>query len=113
MTEILTPSEELQKIANEELGEIPSRIPEDLAALKEWIKRQPHLRIRENDQFLLQFLRGCKYSLERSKEKIDLFFSLKSKYPEMLNLTNVDDPTFREIHNLGYVFPLLYLYHYI
>ncbi|XP_061393117.1 alpha-tocopherol transfer protein-like [Musca vetustissima] len=94
-------NEELQKIANEELGEVTSRIPEDLATLRLWLQHQPHLKYRDDDQFLLQFLRGCKYSMEKAKTKLDLFYSLKSKYPEMLNLCNVDDPKFREVCKLG------------
>uniref|UniRef100_A0A1I8NNE2 CRAL-TRIO domain-containing protein n=1 Tax=Stomoxys calcitrans TaxID=35570 RepID=A0A1I8NNE2_STOCA len=105
MANILPLSPELQKIAIEELGEVPSRIPEDLAALREWIKLQPHLRVRDDDQLLIQFLRGCKYSLERAKEKIDLFYSLKSKYPQMMNATDVNDPKFREICHLSCFLP--------
>ncbi|XP_075167518.1 uncharacterized protein LOC142239610 [Haematobia irritans] len=93
--------EDLQKIAIEELNEVPSRIPDDLEALKTWIKQQPHLRARTGDQFLIQFLRGCKYSLERAKEKIDLYFTLKSKYPDMFSFTDVDDPKFIEYFNIG------------
>lgn len=94
-------TEHLQKVAIKELAEVPSRIPEDLQALKTWIKQQPHLRARMDDQFLIQFLRGCKYSLERAKEKLDLYFTLKSKYPQMFAPTDVDDPNFRLMHNLG------------
>uniref|UniRef100_A0A1I8Q6M1 CRAL-TRIO domain-containing protein n=1 Tax=Stomoxys calcitrans TaxID=35570 RepID=A0A1I8Q6M1_STOCA len=101
MANIRPLSEELQKIAIEELGEVPSRISADLKALKTWIEQQPHLRARTEDQFLIQFLRGSKYSLERAKEKIDLFYSLKTKYPEMFGAIDVDEPRFREIHNLG------------
>ncbi|XP_019890833.1 alpha-tocopherol transfer protein-like [Musca domestica] len=97
--EPLTP--ELQKIAMEELGEVPDRIPQDLMALKTWIEQQPHLRARTDDQFLIQFLRGCKYSLEKAKVKIDLYFSMKTKYPQMLAVTDVDDARFKEIHNTG------------
>ncbi|XP_075164990.1 alpha-tocopherol transfer protein-like [Haematobia irritans] len=101
MANIKPLSADLQKIVIEELGEVPSRVPEDLAALRDWLKLQPHLKVRDEDQFLIQFLRGCKYSLERAKQKIDLFYSLKSKYPEMMNVTNVDDPKFREVCRLG------------
>ncbi|XP_075168519.1 alpha-tocopherol transfer protein-like [Haematobia irritans] len=93
--------DELKEIACKELGEDPSRIEDDLQALKTWIEQQPHLRARTDDQFLIQFLRGCKYSLEKAKAKIDLFFALKSKYPEMLCPTDVDEPRFRELYNLG------------
>uniref|UniRef100_A0A1I8Q6L7 CRAL-TRIO domain-containing protein n=1 Tax=Stomoxys calcitrans TaxID=35570 RepID=A0A1I8Q6L7_STOCA len=92
---------ELQKIAVKELGEVPSRISEDLQALKTWIQKQPHLRVRLDDQLLIQFLRGCKYSLERAKEKLDRFYALSSKYTELFSTTDVDDTIFREVHNLG------------
>ena len=34
-----------------------------------------------DDGKLLQFLRGCKFSLERTKEKLDLYNSCRSKLP--------------------------------
>ncbi|XP_013105402.2 clavesin-2-like [Stomoxys calcitrans] len=102
MAKIEALNEELQKIANEELGEITQRIPKDLDAFKLWIQHQPHLKVRDDDQFLIQFLRGCKYSLEKAKGKLDLFFSLKGKYPELCNLTNVDEPKFREMNGVGF-----------
>ncbi|XP_075167516.1 clavesin-2-like [Haematobia irritans] len=93
--------EELQKIAIEQLNELPSRIHQDLNDLKTWIGKQPHLRARMEDQFLIQFLRGCKYSLERAKEKIDLYFTLKTKYPDMFGLTDLNDPQFSKFFKLG------------
>ncbi|XP_013105428.1 alpha-tocopherol transfer protein-like [Stomoxys calcitrans] len=106
MAQIKPLSAELQKIACDELEEIPSRIPEDLATLKLWIQQQPHLQARTDDQFLIQFLRGCKYSLEKAKAKIDHFHAMKTKYPQFFSPTNVDDVIFRECHNLGVLTPL-------
>uniref|UniRef100_A0A1I8Q7S8 CRAL-TRIO domain-containing protein n=1 Tax=Stomoxys calcitrans TaxID=35570 RepID=A0A1I8Q7S8_STOCA len=100
MANIRPLNEDLQKAAAE-LGEVPSRLEEDLAALKEWIKQQPHLSANTDDQFLVAFLRGCKYSLERAKAKIDKFYTLKSKFPDVFSATNVDDPKFRELFSLG------------
>ncbi|XP_075169010.1 alpha-tocopherol transfer protein-like isoform X3 [Haematobia irritans] len=96
----------MQKIAIEELAEVPHRIPDDIQTLKNWIRLQPHLKARTEDQFLVQFLRGSKYSLEKAKKKIDYFFALKSKCPELFGLTNVDDPDFRRFHNVKSVFVL-------
>ncbi|KAM7344981.1 alpha-tocopherol transfer protein-like [Cochliomyia hominivorax] len=101
MANIRPLSEELQKVAIEQLGENPANIPADLEALKTWIKQQPHLRANTDDQFLITFLRGCKYSMEKTKSKIDKYFTLKSKFPEMFNITDVDDPKVREILRLG------------
>uniref|UniRef100_A0A1I8QDJ5 CRAL-TRIO domain-containing protein n=1 Tax=Stomoxys calcitrans TaxID=35570 RepID=A0A1I8QDJ5_STOCA len=106
MAQIRPLSAELQKIACEDLGEVPSRIPEDLAALKLWIQQQPHLHSRTDDQFLIQFLRGCKHSLERAKEKLDHFYALRTKYPETFCATNIDDPKFRAYFDQGVVLPL-------
>lgn len=81
---------ELQKKAINELNEDPERIQKDLDALKEWIKKSPHIKCRDDDQFLVNFLRGCKYSLERVKQKFDLYHTLKTHVPE---LTRNRDPT--------------------
>lgn len=77
-------SPELQKKAIEELNEDPHRIPADLEALREWIRKTPHLTSRLDDQFLLSFLRGCKYSLERTKEKLDAFYTVRAHIGEMM-----------------------------
>lgn len=92
---------ELEKVAEIELGEIKTRIPEDLRVLKNWIEQTPHLNARLEEQFLIQFLRGCKYSLEKAKNKIDLFFTLKTKFPVLFNTTDVNDKHFRTIYNYG------------
>lgn len=73
----------LQKKAIEELFEDPDRIKSDLDAFREWIRKSPHLRGRTDDQFLISFLRGCKFSLERAKQKYDLFYTLKTHIPEL------------------------------
>lgn len=101
MLNIIPLTDNLQKVANLELGEVPERTPEDLQALKLWIQQQPHLKPCTDDQFLIQFLRGSKYSLERAKEKLDLFYTLKSKYAELFTVCDVDNERFQEILQLG------------
>lgn len=94
-------SVELIKIAKNELNEVPERIPEDIKALRAWIDTQPHLNPNLNDQFLVTFLRGCKYSLERTKEKIDTFFTMKTAMPETLANRDPTDPLILELIRLG------------
>lgn len=55
----------------------------DIQAIKDWLVKQPHLQnIRNDDKFIQFFLRGCKYSIERTKEKLDFFNSVRSALPE-------------------------------
>ncbi|XP_061393131.1 uncharacterized protein LOC133328590 [Musca vetustissima] len=82
---------ELEEIARTELNEVKSRIPADLEALREWIKKEPHLKARTDDQFLIAFLRFCKYSLESAKKRIDYFYTYKSSAKDLLKSRHIDD----------------------
>jgi len=76
-------SPELAKKAHDELGEVPERIDEDIETLRTWISKQPHLKARQDAQFLIAFLRGCKYSLEKTKLKLDNFYAMRGAVPEL------------------------------
>lgn len=82
---------ELSKVAQEEINEVPERIPKDIETLRRWINQTPHLRSRQDDQFLLAFLRGCKYSLEKAKKKLDLFYTIRHHTPELISNRNVEN----------------------
>jgi hypothetical protein len=73
----------LAKLAEKDLNETPERLVGDLKALKEWIYQSPHLHVRTDDQFLVTFLRGCKYSMEKAKQKLDLFYTVRTFMPEV------------------------------
>lgn len=95
-------SSELQEIAKNELHEDPSRMAEDLEQFKVWITKSPHLKVRMDDQFLIIFLRGCKYSLEKTKQKLDMFYTIRTHVPELMgNREAINDRTL-EILRLGY-----------
>ncbi|XP_068144671.1 retinol-binding protein pinta [Drosophila tropicalis] len=76
-------SPELTKKAHQELNEVPERIQEDIDTLRLWISKQPHLKARQDAQFLIAFLRGCKYSLEKTKLKLDNFYAMRGAVPEL------------------------------
>ncbi|XP_037042023.1 alpha-tocopherol transfer protein-like [Bradysia coprophila] len=75
-------SSELANVAKTELNENPAKIAEDIEYLRKWLQMQPHIISRTDDQFLVSFLRGCKYSYEKSKEKLDMYFTVRSAIPE-------------------------------
>jgi hypothetical protein len=77
-------NEGLSYIAKTELKEVPERIPADLQAIKDWLNKNPHITGRIDDQFLVAFLRGCKFSLERVKEKLDAYYTIRTSIPEII-----------------------------
>jgi len=95
----LTP--ELAQLAKDELGEVPSRIPADLQAIKDWLAKQTYINARTDDQWLIAFLRGCKYSLERTKEKLDNYYTMRTTIPELTEAVHPSDAKLQEIMKLG------------
>uniref|UniRef100_A0A1Y1NKZ5 CRAL-TRIO domain-containing protein n=1 Tax=Photinus pyralis TaxID=7054 RepID=A0A1Y1NKZ5_PHOPY len=89
--------DDLQKTAECKLNEVTSRIENDITQMKEWIAKQPHLNIEIDDQFILTLLRCCKFSLQRTKEKIDTYYTARSIMPEIFSNR---DPYLPEIQHL-------------
>lgn len=97
---------DLQVIAREQLQEDPSKIQENLEAFREWIRKCPHLKPRTDDQFLIAFLRGCKYSLEKAKQKLDLFYTIRTHIPELIVNRDPLDEKMLAIIKLGIGLPM-------
>lgn len=103
---VRTLNSNLKVIAYEELNEEPEKIKEHLDLLKEWLKKSVHIHARTNDQFLVAFLRGCKYSLDRTKKKIDMYYTLRTHIPELIKDRDPLDKKTSEIIKLGVALPL-------
>ncbi|VVC91859.1 unnamed protein product [Leptidea sinapis] len=58
------------------------------------------------NQRIVSFLRGNKYSLERTKEKIDMIYTLRTLVPELFRNRDPFDPKIQRILAKGVVLPL-------
>lgn len=77
-------SKELAAKAKNELNETPDRIEKDIEALRTWLQKIPYIKARTDDQSLVNVLRGCKYSLEKAKEKIDCYYTVRTVFTDLL-----------------------------
>ncbi|KAL4707239.1 hypothetical protein ACJJTC_008320 [Scirpophaga incertulas] len=85
-TELLVqPSGEIWKMTRTELKEDINTRDRDLAAIKEWLRKQPHLPNEWEDGPLMTFLRGSSYSLEKCKRKLDMYFTMRAACPEFFS----------------------------
>lgn len=74
---------ELLKVAETELNEVPEKTMIHIETIRDWIKGS-HMKVRSDAQFLLAFLRGCKFDLVKVKQKLELFYSVRQKSPEIM-----------------------------
>ncbi|XP_069951885.1 alpha-tocopherol transfer protein-like isoform X3 [Cherax quadricarinatus] len=103
---VCTLSEELLQRAKEEINEVPERRADDIEHIRDWLKHQPHITARLDDWTILRFLRGCKFSLQRTKEKLDMFYTCKTLCPEWYKNRDPQDKKIRAILELGIMLPL-------
>jgi hypothetical protein len=101
MSKIRPLSDLLAKKAADELNEVPDRVPNDLAAIKQWLEKSPHINARTDDQFLMIFLRGCKYSLEKVKEKLDMYYTVRTALPQIMGKRDPLDAKVQSLVKLG------------
>merc|ERR1719341_1266981 len=79
-------NEDLEKAAKENLGEDKGRL--------------------KDDAYLTMFLRGCKFSLERTKEKLDFHHTVRGNLPSWFDSWDPRQPQLQAILKAGMYLPL-------
>ncbi|XP_046417873.1 alpha-tocopherol transfer protein-like isoform X1 [Neodiprion fabricii] len=103
---LIQPTEEMSKQIRVELNEDPTTRQRDLKLIKEWLAKQPHLPVFDDDLRLMTFLRGCKFSLEKCKRKLDMYFTMRSIVPEFFSQRDITRAEMREITSVVQIPPL-------
>jgi hypothetical protein len=105
---LVQPSGEMSAKIREELREpdSPDAIAKDVAAIREWLDKQPHLPKDMDDGRLRTFLRGCKFSPEKVKQKLDMYYTMRNAIPEFFMDRDVSRPELSEILDVVQMPPL-------
>ncbi|KAL6428178.1 hypothetical protein ACFW04_008494 [Cataglyphis niger] len=94
---LVQPKNEMSKQIQIELHENPATRDKDLEMIKEWLAKQPHLPQFDDDQRLMSFLRGSKFSLEKCKQKLDIYFTMRAVIPEFFSNRDITRPSMQEV----------------
>lgn len=78
-----------------------------LDALRSWlIEETPRMTARVEDKHLLLFLRGCKFNLSKTKQKLINYYMMKRDRPEWFSNRNPFLPDIKELIKMGVFIPL-------
>ncbi|KAK0181949.1 hypothetical protein PV327_000126 [Microctonus hyperodae] len=97
---------ELKNLAINECNEDENHSINDTTYIVAWLKQQQHINARMEEQWLIGFLRGCKHSLERTKEKLDAYYTIRTHLPEIFLSRDPEELKIKEILQLGTYLPL-------
>uniref|UniRef100_A0A2S2NXC1 Clavesin-2 n=1 Tax=Schizaphis graminum TaxID=13262 RepID=A0A2S2NXC1_SCHGA len=103
---LVQPTVEMQQHIRTELNEDVSTREKDLEHIKEWLRLQPHLPQFQDDARIMTFLRGCKFSLEKTKRKLDMYFTMRAAVPEFFSKRDPTLPEIKEVMRVANVPPL-------
>ncbi|XP_013179096.1 PREDICTED: alpha-tocopherol transfer protein-like [Papilio xuthus] len=91
-------------VAARELRETSSIREQALSIMREWIQKNHDIRnVRQDDNFLLRFLRHKKYSIPMAQQTLLKYLSLRKYYPECFTNLDCDEPNVAELLNSGYI----------
>ncbi|CAH8536936.1 unnamed protein product [Dicrocoelium dendriticum] len=99
---VLTPF--FKELAKKELGETSEHVPAHLVSFKRWLATSPHLKVPQNDDFLLSFLRYAHYDHATAQKRLDNFCTLRcsdSHTSQWYDYPNLDDPILDVYLNAG------------
>lgn len=87
--------------AAEHLNEVESEKQKHIDEIRKWLKDNPKLGARMEDEHIVCFLRGCKYNMESTKDKIRRFYIMRAEVPEWFSNRDPMLPEIQEILRLG------------
>lgn len=102
---------ELAKVARESLNEDPIQCRSHLEVLRSWFRERDNLHGVLDDQVLVAFLRGCKFSLEKAKEKLALFYWIRTGLTQVVQDRDPLDDHVAKLIRMGVGIPLPHTEH--
>ncbi|XP_057667925.1 uncharacterized protein LOC130900935 isoform X1 [Diorhabda carinulata] len=112
-TVLITDRDEIRKLS----GKSKESVFRDIKIIKEWLETQKHLpeiptksifiSIMIKSDNLIEFvLNNCKFSIEKTKQNLDMYYTLRNLIPDMYQNANPSTPDIEEVYKKAYMFPL-------
>ncbi|XP_045458193.1 clavesin-2 [Melitaea cinxia] len=94
----------IAEVAAHELRETPATKEQAIRIMRDWIQKNNDIKnIRQDESFLLRFLRHKKYSIPMAQQTLLKYLSLKKYYHDIFTNLDCEDPKIKEILDNGYI----------
>ncbi|KAJ3644912.1 hypothetical protein Zmor_022611 [Zophobas morio] len=87
---------ETRKKFYESFGETEETVTEHVKTIKIWLQTQTHLPEFMDDARIRNILHLSKFNVEKTKEKIDNYYTFRTKYPNVFNDSNPKSQALKE-----------------
>ncbi|XP_056634285.1 alpha-tocopherol transfer protein-like isoform X1 [Diorhabda sublineata] len=81
-------------------------VENDIEIIRNWLKTQHHLPEMPSDNMIEFFLTNCKFSIEKTKQNIDMYYTIRPLLPEIYQNTNPCLSENQAVFNWSFVLPL-------
>nr|CAH7724661.1 unnamed protein product [Callosobruchus chinensis] len=92
MNVIVKDRDDRLKIALKSHEKTLEQLQEDVNIIKEWLKTQKHLPETPHDHVIQNFLLLNKFSIETTKQKLDMYYTIRSLLPEVFENKHPNSP---------------------
>uniref|UniRef100_A0A182Q5T7 CRAL-TRIO domain-containing protein n=1 Tax=Anopheles farauti TaxID=69004 RepID=A0A182Q5T7_9DIPT len=91
----------------EAIRENRSMTEQNLAQLRDWIAKHPHIsRCRTDARFLLRFLRSKKHSFLAASQTLERYLAARILHPTWFQRLDIRDPELAELTDIGFLYAL-------
>uniref|UniRef100_A0A182U163 CRAL-TRIO domain-containing protein n=1 Tax=Anopheles melas TaxID=34690 RepID=A0A182U163_9DIPT len=91
----------------ETLREDGSTVKQNLALLRDWIAKHPHIRrCRTDARFLLRFLRAKKHSFLAASQTLERYLAARTLHPSWFQRLDIRDPELADLADIGFLYAL-------
>ncbi|KAJ9598611.1 hypothetical protein L9F63_010701 [Diploptera punctata] len=99
-------SEKCKSDVRAELNLDQHGITQAVETIKLWLRYQPHLPDDEDERILEAWLIRCKNSIEKTKETLDMYFTLRAEHSDIMCGWEPTESWFEKSSQYGYIFAL-------
>ncbi|KAK4880034.1 hypothetical protein RN001_008180 [Aquatica leii] len=98
-------TKELELKALDEVYEVTNKKEQDINHIRKWLLLEPNIRARSDREWILNFLRGCKFNIPKTQEKLKYLHMVKTTLPEFYSNRDPLLPEMQELLNRCILLP--------